>query len=479
MTNFSNYENNIEVLNEGFFDFIKKWMNRLYHSLFKVKSFEELYSRLDTLENIIKYGKSNDDSIQDSKNEHYNLTVVLNEDTPRRRRRIVEADDDTNVEATNNTNNKPAEKRASEIDLPKKAAPTSVDMDNINMNIPSFPQVAKQLLIALEKQTAQNMEMLPISKIKKDIETVKKGNPLSQRYIQTLEIRVTDFIRKYSSGTISLQKPDKGKLLSYDELKQWEKYANNGDKSDKMFAYVHNTMEQIVNDYEKKFIENFNVLKTSEDSFIKKYKDGEASKSDLQFISDWEQKITQKVQQVKTECIEYIPTAINNYFISNKIYKTASDYVLLCLQLLMANSKNTINGADGKSNQLLKFVNEWVDGDKDDIIEIVNIKRNDILNAIKNDANYSNISELVNNINDDVIENAISAISNIKNIQKYDDKRLSLISNDTIKQATKDDAAALVIAMLLNYINSNYKYKCENVDNIFNINQQNQQNKNN
>ena len=36
---FYNYDNNIEVLNEGFFDFIWRFINKIFHSLFKVNKF--------------------------------------------------------------------------------------------------------------------------------------------------------------------------------------------------------------------------------------------------------------------------------------------------------------------------------------------------------------------------------------------------------------------------------------------------------
>ena len=54
---FYNYDNNIEVLNEGFFDFVWKWTNRIFHSLFKVNDFSSLYKRVGQIEDLIKYGK--------------------------------------------------------------------------------------------------------------------------------------------------------------------------------------------------------------------------------------------------------------------------------------------------------------------------------------------------------------------------------------------------------------------------------------
>lgn len=478
MTNFNNYDNNIEVLNEGFFDFIKKWTAKIFHSLFKANDFEDLYNRVSKLEDIIKYGNN------------INESVKINENLNHKRSRYIVEDDEesTSTQSTDssiaskdgdeaNKNNK-EEKRVTskEVDLKQKSSNTTVNMDKVNMNIPSFPQVAKQLLNGLEKQIKENRENLSDAKIKKDIESVKSGRPLSQRYINGLEIIVTDFLRKYSSGSLSLPKPERNQSLSYDQLQQWQKYTQQpSNNSGKMFAYVHNTMEKIVNDYENQFKKNFEVLKTSEDSFIQKYKNNEKSKEDLQFITDWENKILQKLENIKTSCIEYIPTAINNYFINNKIYKDATNYVLLCLELLTVNSKNIAKSANGKGNSLLNYMNEWLDGDKEDIIEIINQKRDEIVNNIQNNDEYSQLVDELKSINDNVINDAISNIQNIKNIQKYDDNRLSLITSENIGKITNnDEAQGIVLAILIKSINKNFTYKFgDKIQDIFNIDSKN------
>ena len=46
LNEYTTYENSLNVLNEGFFDFIKKWTKRIFHKMFKDDSFEELYDRL-------------------------------------------------------------------------------------------------------------------------------------------------------------------------------------------------------------------------------------------------------------------------------------------------------------------------------------------------------------------------------------------------------------------------------------------------
>lgn len=467
MTNFNNYDNNIEVLNEGFFDFVKKWTARILHSLFKANDFESLFNRLTTLEETIKYGKNKSNKSNES----------INEGNRSRRTRYI-LEDGENSETETKTSTEPSKidsdidkQQNTEVDLnnPKQQV---VNMENIDMNTPSFPQVAKQLLNGLKKQLEEKQKLMPISGLENDITAVKSGRPLSQRYINMLEVVVTDFLRKYSSGTLTLPRPERNQTLSYDQLMQWQKYAKDpGGNSEKMFAYVHDTMEKIVNDYEKEFKNKFEVLKTSEDSFIQKYKNNEKNKNDLMFISDWETKIMQKVENLKTSCIEFIPTAISNYFISSDIYKNATDYVLLCLELLAVNSKNIAQRNEGKGNSLLNYMNEWLEGDKEDIIDVVNQKRDEILSHIQNNDEYSDLLKELNSINDNTIENAIQNIQNIKGIQKIDDRRLGLISNDIINKATSNNnTQSIIIAILINHINSNYKYKFNNINDIFNLN---------
>lgn len=449
---FNNYDNSIEVLNEGFFDFVWKFINKIFHAMFKVNNFTDLYKRVAGLESLIKYGKL----IKESK--RYSNLTKLNE---RRSivKRIIEDDADT-IEDPN------------EIKLPDVQANVNVDMNNVDMNIPSFPQVAKQLLNGLKKQIDRNKERLSIDRIKEDIENVKNGSSLSQQYVQILEILVTDFIRKYSSGKLILPKPEKGKTMSEHDINLWLKYTEDISGKNEMFSYVHSTMERVVNDYEKIFNDQYNNLKEDENSFIKKYKDGEQSKNDRNFLTEWDNKIISKIKEVKENCIQYIPIAISEYFISNKIYTDAVDYIRLALQLLVANSKNMASSNKNIKNTLLDYVSDWMNDDKDDIINIINNEKNQILSNIKGKPEYIELEKYLNNINENTIEDAIKSINDVSNIKKMTDKELALMSEKSIDNITSGrENISIVIAMLIHSININFKFSLENLNitNIFNI----------
>lgn len=485
---FYNYDNNIEVLNEGFFDFVWKWTKRLFHSLFKADSFSSLYNRVVKLENLIKYGEV----IKESKS--VNTFNKINESRSRTRKLVEDGENDNQDASTNNqtqnqsstTNDSSIAKSDDKIEDPNEidlndtntSVPT-VNMNNVNMNIPSFPQVAKQLLNGLKDQMDRVQSNLSVDRLKEDLKSVQNGAPLSQRYVQTLEILVTDFLRKYSAGQLVLPRPQKDKVMSQHDIEVWKKYSDTANSSrDKMFKYVYDSMERIVNDYEKAFNEEYNNLKEDENSFIKKYKDGEQDKSDRDFLTEWDNKITSKIKDIKEKCIEYIPTAILDYFITNEVYKNASDYIQLAIQLLVANSKNTANGNNAK-NGLLDYVSEWVNGNEDDVIDIIDNEKNNILSKIKGNDNYKQLEDYLNNINPNRIKTAIQSINNIKGIQKMQDKDLILLNEKILGAATNNENISLIIALLIYSINNNFKFEIKNIGNIFELNIQNVQNNQN
>lgn len=454
---FYNYDNNIDVLNEGFFDFVWKWTNRIFHSLFKVNDFSSLYKRVGQIEDLIKYGKV----IKESNN-FENVSNKLNEGRSRTRR-VVE--DDADASTKQNTVDDP-----DEVDLDDtQNTKTMVNMDKVDMNIPSFPQVAKQLLKGLERQIKQNKENLSPQKIEEDLSKVESGVQLSQRYVQRLEILVTDFIRKYSAGKLTLPKPSKDRKMSYKELAEWQKYSQSAvQQSSKMFLYVHETMEKIVDDYEKAFNKQYQDLKDNEESFINKYKNGEKSKSDRNFLTEWDNKISKKISDVKHECIEFIPTAIANYFINDKIYKEASDYIQSALNLLIANSKNMANN-DNETNGLLEYVNEWQNDNEDDVINTVNTEKKELLNRINGNNKYQKLEEYLNNIDNNRIKQAIQAIIKIKGIQKMTDRDLILLNEKNLQQASNNENISLIIALLIHSIDNKFKFEMENIGDVFDI----------
>jgi hypothetical protein len=300
----------------------------------------------------------------------------------------------------------------------------NIDIKKINMDIPSFPQVAAYLLKNLDTQIKELQTKLPETKIKNDLNAVKNNSRIDQRYVQQLEIIVTDFFKKYSSGSIQLPQPQKGKALNYDEMQKWNNFAGEINKnSDIAFKSISDAMKRVVNDYKENFESELKNLLAREDAFIQKNKDGQPSYEDDKFKNEWKHKITSKMNLIATSCEEYIPTAINRYFISSSIYNNASKYIMQLLELLLANSKNVANPQS--NNIFLTLYNNFNDN-KESFIK----SANNILNSIK--TNFKDIYDnVIGNTNYSFNENLLNEF-----FAKYDSllKSKNFNNNDFVNK---------------------------------------------
>lgn len=320
---FTDYENSLNVLNEGFFDFVGKLIKRVFHSLFKATKYEDLLKRVNSLENIIKYGNG--------LNESNNIKVTHNINENRRRRRLDEDDDNatqTPIEL-NTTDDAPIEGNIKS---------TNVNMSKVNINIPSFPATAKRLLQSLGKELGGLKKMVDLDKIDDNIKAVRNGAKLSPQYIQNLEIITTNFLRKYSKGGLSLPKPSSDQPLSQSELKQWNnllksiddgKYNKNDEDA---FKTVNEAMMKVVELYKQEFEATLKGFNERDDKAAEDNK----STNDIKFKTEWNTKLNFAMETVAKNCIDFIPTAINDYFINSEEYKETLQYIAKMLELLYA-----------------------------------------------------------------------------------------------------------------------------------------------
>ena len=388
LNEYTTYENSLNVLNEGFFDFIKKWTKRIFHKMFKADSFEELYERLGKIENIIKFGKKNDGS--DEKPDVSDKTVEV----PKRENKKKPENKDNNKpndsantkngendilvlsdEAIDNINQSESKRSRSRKPINediKLYQRNDVNNSDINMNIPSFPQMAATLLKTLQSQIEERKKQLSVAKLDSTLNDIRnKNSKLDAHYASQLEIFVTDFFRKYAGGKLTLPTPAKGKQLSYDELQAWNKFATEKlPKAENGFEAVTSGMKKVVEEYKEMFKSEFDELLKREDSFINKYKDGEKSDEDIKFESEWKSKINSKMDQIVINCENYIQTAVLEYFVSSPIYKDALEYVRKALEVLLANSKNL--SGDNNNNNILKEMYYDYDNDSKNFINNLN-----------------------------------------------------------------------------------------------------------
>ena len=332
-----NYDNSLQVLNEGFFDFVKKMVARLFHSLFKAKKYEDLSDRLDKIEQIIKYGNA-----KINENTTHVAVNSINENI-RRRSRVVEADDSSSKTPANDSSASDSSmgKSASEVDdVPVSSSPVKVNLNNINPNIPSFPGVPKKLVDALAAQLTSLKKSVPESKLLSDISKVRAGAKLPANYAQQLELVATNFLRKYSGGGIALPQPKKGENMSSAELNQWKDLLNKNKTMANMdsFKSISDSMKKVIDMYKQEFTTFLNEFNAREDRHIQQNKDGKASDSDIKFKADWNTKLNHKMNAIVDSCTDFIPVAINEYIIKSGIYKGALEYISKIIELLFANT---------------------------------------------------------------------------------------------------------------------------------------------
>ena len=377
-----NYQNSLNVLNEGFFDFVKKWVNRIFHKMFKANSFEELYSRLDTIENIIKYGAPD--------KQNFDSGIK-----PPQRKQSEPSDDQITTEKNDGEEKDSGKNEAFNADKPKRSRMRiNEDVklyqmndvtapDKVNMNIPSFPQVAATMLNSLKAQMDEQKARLSEKKLTSTLSDIRnKNSRLDSHYLQQLEILVSDFFKKYSAGNLNLPTPSKGHILNYDELSTWKKFSEKLSSGNKGFDSIRGAMKRVITEYKTQFNSELEELLKREDNFINKNKDGNKSDSDIKFEAEWKQKVTSKMEQIATNCEDYIDHAINAYFVSSPIYKSALEYCELALEVLIANSKNTLKNLN--DNSFTQLYQEYTENPNGFINEV-----NKYLNEIKN--NYSDV----------------------------------------------------------------------------------------
>ena len=347
-----NYDNSLQVLNEGFFDFVKKMASRLFHALFKAKKYEDLSDRLDKIEQIIKYGNTKVNEVASCN------VAVTNINETIRRRRITEDKDtstkktdssvkDTSIKktptnTTSNVSDTSKGKSADEIEDTKvTSSSVKVNLNSINTNIPSFPAVAKKLVDALADQLTSLKKSVPESKLISDIDKVRAGATLPPNYAQQLELVASNFLRKYSGGGINLPQPKKGENMSAAELNQWKDLLTKNKSMANMdsFRSISDSMRKVIDVYKQEFTTFLNEFNAREDKHIQQNKDGKASTADIKFKTDWNTKLNHKMNAIADSCIDFIPVAINEYIIKSGIYKGALDYISKIIELLFANTR--------------------------------------------------------------------------------------------------------------------------------------------
>ncbi len=459
---FTDYENSLNVLNEGFFDFVGKLIKRVFHSLFKATKYEDLLKRVNSLENIIKYGNG--------LNESNNIKVTQNINENRRRRRLDEDDNNTTQTSSsdvsvNNTPNTTTNNSNDINDAPIEGniKSTDVDLAKVNINIPSFPATAKRLLQSLGKELDGLKKMVDLNKIDDNIKAVRNGAKLSAQYIQNLEIMTTNFLRKYSKGGLSLPKPSSDQPLSRNELKQWNnllksiddgKYNKNDEDA---FKTVNEAMLKVVELYKQEFESTLKDFNERDDKAVEDNK----STNDIKFKTEWNTKLNFAMETVAKNCIDFIPTAINDYFINSEEYKETLQYIAKMLELLYAATEVKTD-----YNNIFTMIQEGLKNKTIDINVLNRIKDNALQNDIHADK-LKSIDDYKRLFNESIHEDKFPKhFKNNKEHIDINDIEDDSLFNDFLTDLSIDDKYPEIYAMLIliKAVDNNFNYTIETKD---------------
>lgn len=520
MKDYINYQNSLNVLNEGFFSWVWKLTKQMFKKILAASDFNDLNNNITKLEKIIKYGakKNGMAAVSESLNEsnvlneksskqhgrkrsrgaknaedEYDYMKYLDDeenDNPSSKKNLWNKfkdmfsdyeymdddkseknyEDDKNSENTNTqtTSSTPETQSASDD---KNIVPK----EKINMNIPSYRATCITMLNALEEELKDAKRKATPDVITNWTNGLAEGKTLHPRDAQYIQLLVTDFIRKYSAGQIAPPSLNGKDLLSNSELQQWNQLLSrneSGKNSETQFKSVYDALHKVLENYNTNFKETLEEIINNT-----KNEEDKNDKNNAKMIRENKFKLQTKWDGIYQRCENFIPTAIANYFINDDVYKNGLDFIKELLPILIKNSDIVNKSSKSEIGRLVNLDDE----DKQELIEnVVNLynKFAAALNKFNDDNRANNISidipSYINNKSNMVIENINEVIESCASIYK---KNKNIKSSDILEQfvnninaATKDYPILfiLIIKILDKNIPLNYQIK-DSSNNMHNI----------
>lgn len=438
MKNYIDYNNSLNVLNEGFFSWVWKLTKLMFKKVLAAQNFSDLNDNISKLEKIIKYGAKNDG------NPAIVESLKINEGRTRARARKVFEEGEDNAQIIDTS--EPTSMEPAKI-IPK---------DQINMNIPSYRQTCITMLNGLEDELKAARKNISSRVLDNWNNALSAGKYLHSNDAQYIQLLVTDFIRKYSAGQIAPPTLNGKDLLTNNELQQWNALLKKSEKGDSNNAFksVENALKKVLDNYNENFKETLNDI-------INNAKGEENSNTKM--ILENKLKIQTKWDGIYQRCENFISTAIADYFVNDDIYKSALDFIKELLVILTKNSEIVNRSSKSEIGRLINLDDE----DKAELIENVvekyNLLRSNIEkfnNENQNDKiNLKNFNNLQNNAIQEFINSLIEKCAKIykKNINIKPQDILNILENE-------DNPAAPIINPVLFYM----AIKTLNKDNIIN-----------
>ena len=415
MKQYINYQNSLNVLNEGFFSWVWKLSKAIFKKILSAKNFDDLNDNISKLEKIIKYGAKLDG------NPAISESLKINEGRSRSRNRI-------NEDGENTQENEPLKLEPSKL-IPK---------DQINMNIPSYRQTCILMLEGLEDELKNAKSKVTANVIENWNNALSAGKYLYSSDAQYIQLLVTDFIRKYSGGQIAPPTLNGKDLLSTGELEVWNKLlkkTESGNNNETHFKSVYDALKKVLDNYNTNFKETLEeLIKNSNSEEINNFK----------MIQENKLKIQSKWDAIHQRCENYISSAIATYFVNDEVYKSSLDFIKELLVILTKNSEIVNRSSKSEIGRLINLDDE----DKVELIENVAEKYNLLRSNIEkfNNGKQENtqidlkeypeiFNEEFNGYINDILEGISKIYKNNKNIKPQDILNNLITNTDKTKTA--------------------------------------------
>lgn len=419
MKNYIDYNNSLNVLNEGFFSWVWKLTKLMFKKVLAAQNFSDLNDNISKLEKIIKYGAKNDG------NPAIVESLKINEGRTRSRARKVFEEGEDNAQIIDTS--EPTSMEPAKI-IPK---------DQINMNIPSYRQTCITMLNGLEDELKVARKNISSKVLDNWNNALSAGKYLHSNDAQYVQLLVTDFIRKYSAGQIAPPTLNGKDLLTNNELQQWNALLKKSEKGDSNTAFksVENALKKVLDNYNENFKETLNDI-------INNAKGEENSNTKM--ILENKLKIQTKWDGIYQRCENFISTAIADYFVNDDIYKSALDFIKELLVILTKNSEIVNRSSKSEIGRLINLDDE----DKAELIENVAEKYNLLRSNIEkfnngkqndndkiNPENYKEIdTDALRKYFNDIIDKVSKIYKNNKNVKSNE---ILEYFNANIEETTK------------------------------------------
>lgn len=356
-------------------------------------------------------------------------------------------------------------------DYKSEFKPITYDDLKNKTKMPSFKNALITLLQGLNDKTVQLNDKITDEKLEAMRKNIEDNKTIAMSDIQVIELAVSDFLNLYSSGTMNLPKPEKGKGLTISDLSQYQNVVSKSDP-EKKFASLYNSLNKVVDIYEENFNEEMKLIRDKEVKYqqdIANNKswngDGDMNYETIKQLSDNDMEVRGTIESIIDGCRGLIPNAIMGFFIASPIYKAAEEKINTMIDVLIANEKVIEENKKSPDLHVISVFNDILNNTiKDEDVEKIEEASKLFSDKVSEIVNNEELNRGLNFNGSEVLKDIILS-SGIKVTQKE--------TVDTLMKKLQNTKSKLAFACLyFVYTNKPLKVETDNngqMVNLFNI----------